>query len=66
MEGNLGCYNNEVKVQLTISNTSLSFGNKKVIYEWFDEWIFFPSLLFIYTSLRVRALNFILLAESQN
>ena len=30
MEGNLGCYNNEVKVQLTISNTSLSSGNKKV------------------------------------
>ena len=45
MEGNLGCYNNEVKVQLTISNTSLSSGNKKVTNDLMSGFFFLAYCL---------------------
>ena len=41
MEGNVECDNNEAKVQLTISNTSLSSGNRKFTNDLISAF-FFP------------------------
>lgn len=67
MEGNVEGYNNEAKVQLTISNTSLSSGNRKFTSL---RCIFFKCTidLIIYlsnTSLTERSNSFFLI-ELQN
>lgn len=66
MEGNVECYNNEAKVQLTISNTSLSSGNRKFTSLWC---IFFKCTIDLIidsnTSLRERSNSFFFI-ESQN
>ena len=45
MEGNIECDNNEAKVQLKISNTSLNSGNRKFTNDLISA--FFPTVLFI-------------------
>lgn len=57
MEGNVECDNNEAKVQLTISNTSLSSGNRKFTNDLISAFFFSQCTIYLKIDLSSTSLR---------